>query len=463
MPCTPNAGNSNNARNVNTDGTLNNNNAYNGNRGVRPDLEEFATEYGEEPESREPQQRRAYPSRMGKHKIADVKASADGALTISGKEVFILHEDHTSLSDFERMADFNNLYAAYLDARKGKRWKLAVARFEVNVLENITYIHYMLTTKKYKLSPYNCFMVHEPKERLIMYNSFRDKIVQHSLCDNVLEPRLQKTFILDNYASQKGKGTHFGLGRLKKFMRDYYRHYGADGWVLKCDVKKYFYSIDHDILKSQIRRHIHDPDVLWLIDMIIDSTEGKGIPIGNHTSQWFAVLYLSGMDHFIKEQLRIKYYGRYMDDFYLIHHDKEYLKYCLSEILKYVEKLDLELNGKTSIFPLYQGIDFLGFRTYMTESGKVVQKIRRDSKNRIRRKLKKFRKLLDEGRIDFGNILASYTSWTGHAGHGNSHHLIRRMDELFYSLFSKELEGYHGKTNINVERWRRREIGQHEV
>ena len=163
----------------------------------------------------------------------------------------------------------------------------------------------MLSAHKYRLSPYNCFIVKEPKERLIMYNSFRDKIVQHSLCDNVLEPYLSKTFIYDNYASQKGKGTHFGLDRLKYFMSRYYRQNGADGWVLKCDIRKYFYSINHDVLKEQLRRLIKDRDVLWLLDMIIDSTEGPGIPIGNHTSQWFAVLYLSGMDHMIKERLGI--------------------------------------------------------------------------------------------------------------------------------------------------------------
>lgn len=366
-------------------------------------------------------------------------------------------------SDFAKLSDFNSLYAAYMDARKGKRWKYAVVRYEVNALENLMFLHYMLTSKKYRLSPYNRFMVHEPKERLIMYNSFRDKIVQHSLCDNVLEPRLKKTFVFDNYASQKGKGTHFGLDRLKMFMQRYYRQHGADGWVLKCDVRKYFYSLDHGVLKSQLRRLITDPDVLWLLDMIIDSTEGKGIPIGNHTSQWFAILYLSGMDHFIKERLGIKYYGRYMDDFYLIHHDKDYLQYCLKEIRRYVEDLGLELNNKTAVFPLSQGIDFLGFRTFMTDSGKIVQKIRRDSKNRIRRKLKKFRKLLDEGQIDFETILASYVSWKGHAEHGDSHHLIRQMEELFYRLFSKELEGYHGTANIEFARWRDREVAQHQV
>lgn len=297
-----------------------------------------------------------------------------------------------------------------------------------------------------------------------MYNSFRDKIVQHSLCDNVLEPYLSKTFIYDNYASQKGKGTHFGLDRLKYFMSRYYRQNGADGWVLKCDIRKYFYSINHDVLKEQLRRLIKDRDVLWLLDMIIDSTEGPGIPIGNHTSQWFAVLYLSGMDHMIKERLGIKMYGRYMDDFYLIHPDKDYLRYCLEEIKKYLVPLGLELNQKTAIFPLTQGIDFLGFRTYLTDTGKVVRKVRRESKNRIRRKLKKYRHLLDEGRIDFETILQSYSSWTGHAEHGNSYHLIRKTDDLFFNLFKNELEGLtYGKITIRFARWKRRQVDEHEI
>ena len=232
---------------------------------------------------------------------------------------------------------------------------------------------------------------------------------------------------------------------------------------MKCDISKYFYRINHDVLKSQLRRVVHDPDVLWLLDLIIDSTEGPGIPIGNHTSQWFAILYLSGMDHMIKERLGIKFYGRYMDDFYLIHPDKEYLLYCLEEIRKFLVPLGLELNHKTAVFPLSQGIDFLGFRTYMTDSGKVVRKLRRESKNRIRRKLKKFRHLLDEGRITFETVVQSYSSWIGHAAHGNSYHLIRNTDELFYDLFRKEMGEYHVKTTVDDSRRRDREVGQHEV
>lgn len=340
------------------------------------------------------------------------------------------------MSDFEKIYDFESLYRAYRKARRGKRWKEAAAKFEINMLEALHLLSIMLKQKTYTPAPYHTFLIYEPKQRVVMTNSYKDKVVQHALCDEVLEPSLSKAFIFDNYASQPNKGTHFGLARMEKFMREYYRHHGADGWILKGDISKYFYSIRHDILKEQIRRYVHDPDVLWLVDMIVDSTEGVGIPIGNQSSQIFALLYLSGMDHFVKEQLRIKYYGRYMDDFYLIHPDKEYLKYCLTQITKLVEALGLKLNNKTQIMPLSQGIDFLGFHTYLLPSGKVIRKLRRRSKNNVRRKLKKMKPLVEAGKIPASAPAQSYQSWRGHASKGNCHHLIRNMDAYYKSLYT---------------------------
>lgn len=209
------------------------------------------------------------------------------------------------VSDFQRVYDFGNLYAAFLKARKGKRGKPSVAKFEANLLEALSLLSELLKNKTYTMSQYFVFKVYEPKERVVMTNAFKDKVVQYSLCDNVLEPAFSKSFIRDNYASQRGRGTHDGLYRLEEFMRSYYfsrkaqaeresREEGlprlspaeyADGWVLKCDVSKYFYSIRHEPLKRMVRRFITDPDVLWLIDLIIDSTPDPGIPIGNQTSQ----------------------------------------------------------------------------------------------------------------------------------------------------------------------------------
>lgn len=343
--------------------------------------------------------------------------------------------------DFEKVYSFEALYRAYKKARKGKRWKEAAAKFEVNLLEAINLLSTMLKTKTYKLSPYNVFKVYEPKERIVMSNSYKDKVVQHSLCDNVLEPVLTKGFIYDNYASQKNKGTHFGLDRLREFMRSFYRQNGVDGWVLKGDVTKYFYSIQHDILKQQIRRKITDANTLWLVDMIIDSTEGNvGLPIGNQSSQLFALLYLDNLDHFIKEKLGIKYYGRYMDDFYLIHKDKAYLQECRKQIEAKAAELGLTLNNKTQLLPLKNGIDFLGFHTYLTESGKVIRKVRHRSKNNVRRKLKKFKGLVDGGKMTQAQVVCSYQSWKGHASKGNSYHLIRNMDDYYNKLFKEDKE-----------------------
>lgn len=344
------------------------------------------------------------------------------------------------MQEYEKIFDFRNLYNAYRKARKGKRWKEAAVKFEINLLEAIALLKKQIRTKTYTLSKYNVFKVYEPKERLVMSNSYKDKVVQHSLCDNVLEPLLTKSFIYDNYASQVGKGTDLGLNRLKYFMEHYYRiNKTADGWVLKCDIRKYFYNINHNKLKQLLRKHISCQDTLWLLDMIIDSTEGNvGIPIGNQSSQLFALLYLNGLDHFIKEKLGIKFYGRYMDDFYLIHKNKEYLKYCRKEITAYVTELGLELNSKTCISPLKNGIDFLGFHTYLTESGKVIRKVRQSSKNNMRRRLKKFKKLHSEHRLPMKRIECSYKSWVGHTKRGNCYHLIKQMNELYKNLFNKE-------------------------
>lgn len=146
------------------------------------------------------------------------------------------------------------------------------------------------------------------------------------------------------------------------------------------------------------------------------------------------LLYLDGLDHFVKEKLGIKYYGRYMDDFFLIHHDKAYLQECRKQIEAFVQARGLSLNAKTNIFPLKHGVDFLGFHTYLTESGAVIRKVRRRSKNNMKRKLKKLAALHAAGRIDAKTVEQSYQSWRGHAEKGNSYHLIRRTDQYYNSL-----------------------------
>lgn len=216
-----------------------------------------------------------------------------------------------------------------------------VILYEMRLSEHIERLSYHLKGHTYRIQGYRKFRIYDPKEREIQALCYGDRIVQHSLCDNVLGPYLEKHLIYDNSACRKGKGTHFSLDRLTGFLREYNRKYGEKGYILKCDVRKYFNFIDHTVLKEKISRMALSEDVRWLLGTIVDSYEcepGKGLPMGNQTSQWFALYYLDGLDRLIKEKLRIKYYTRYMDDMILIHPDKNYLKECLHEMEIYLTK-----------------------------------------------------------------------------------------------------------------------------
>lgn len=339
--------------------------------------------------------------------------------------------------DYKQLFDFEEVYNGYLYTRKGKRGKQCVKRFELYALENTLNIHRDLTDRTYKLDPYHSFYVHEPKKRLIQAPSFRDRVMQRVLCKSVLEPVVNKHLIYDTYACRTGKGTHAGLYRLEDFMRRYYRKHGRDGYIIKGDIAKYFYSISHDILKDRLYPLTEPYDIEWLLDMIIDSTDNPGLPLGNQSSQWFANFYLSSFDHYCKEVLGLKYYIRYMDDFVAIVESKEQAKFILDLMERYLwDELRLKTNKKTQHFPIKNGVDFLGFHTYITESGKVYRKIRKDSKERVKRKLKKLKRLYQEGKVSEETIKLIYDSWRGHAGHGDTHGLFWVTDRLYADIFN---------------------------
>lgn len=344
------------------------------------------------------------------------------------------------MTDFEKVVDFKNMYAAYRKSKSGKGYKKSSAKFGIMALDGINTLIGQLKDKTYKVSAYQEFTVYEPKERIIKTTSFKDKVVQHSLCDNVLFPKLQEIFIYDNCAGQKGKGTLFGLNRLGEQMKEFYTRYGFDGYILKCDVSKFFYSIPHKQLKDIVSYYFSsDPDVCWLCNLFIDSTEGTGIPLGNQINQGFALLYLDGMDKLIKYHLGIEFYGRYMDDFYLIHRDKEYLKYCLEVIKEYLTTLELTLNGKTQIFPFKNGVNYLGFHTYITANGKVIRKLKNQNKRNVQRRYLKMAKLVTEGKLSIDKFNASYNSCKNHMSHGNCYKLIKSMDEKIGKILNREV------------------------
>ena len=340
------------------------------------------------------------------------------------------------MTDFEKVIDFQNMYRAYRKSKSGKGFKKSSARFSTVALDGVNSLIEQLKNKTYKISDYTEFKVYEPKERTIMTTSFKDKVVQHSLCDNVILPRLAKVFIYDNCAGQKGKGTLFGLDRLAEHMKSFYKKYGLSGYILKCDITKFFYNISHEQLKDIVEYWFgYDKDVCWLCNLFIDSTEGKGIPLGNQINQGLALLYLDGMDKLITRELGIEYYGRYMDDFYLIHWDKGYLKYCREIITEFLETLDLTLNNKTQIFPFKNGVNYLGFHTYITDKGKVIRKLKNQNKRNAQKKFMRMAKLIADGRLPSEKFDSSYNAWKNHISHGDCYRLGKSMDERIGKIY----------------------------
>lgn len=289
------------------------------------------------------------------------------------------------MTNLEKIASFENLYQAHRKCRLGKQGEKVVIQFEMNLSFELTRLENELKNYSYRLGGYHEFVIHDPKERLIQALGYRDRVVQHSLCDNVLQPILEPRLIYDNSACRLEKGTHFSMKRLQQFFYKHYKRNGTQGYILKFDIKKYFDSIDHEILFSQMVKVFgKDRELIGLIKMIINSfsvSEGKGLPMGNQSSQWFGIYYLNGLDHYIKECLRIKFYTRYMDDGILIHEDKQYLQMCLKKMNTYIsQNLRLQFNEKTQIVPISQGVDYLGFHFFMTDTGKVVKRLRLSAK-----------------------------------------------------------------------------------
>jgi RNA-directed DNA polymerase len=329
---------------------------------------------------------------------------------------------------FEEFCSFDNLYLASQKAQKGKKYKYATAAFNFEIEKNLLKIQKKLLEHNYQFGNYASFYVHDPKKRYISAAPYEDRVVHHAIC-NILEPIFEKVFIYDIYANRKNKGTHKAVQRYIKFCR-------LNKYVLKCDIKKYFQSIDKAILFSLIEAKIKDKKFLAVLKKVIDSftfpgSSTQGIPLGNLTSQIFANIYLNKMDHFIKEQLGCCYYLRYVDDFVIFDNAKDRLHLLKKEIQKFLEEYKLELHTKkTQVRKVSEGIKFLGYRIWPD-----YLLVNKENVKRFKRKLKKFQKLYREDKISFQEIKQSVLSWIAHAKWANSY-LLRK--EIFdYYVFSR--------------------------
>ena len=353
--------------------------------------------------------------------------------------------------DFYQVISRNAFSRAAKDAAKGVKYKASVQRFMLRRLTNIAAINKNLMYHRDIRKGFICFVLMERgKLRKIMSVHFSERVPQKSLNQNALIPVLTRSLIHDNGASQKGKGTGFAIKRLVMHLRWHYRRFGNEGYVLLVDFSDYFGTIDHGIAKQIIAKAFDDPGIIWLANLFIDAyyefnvkfkklpeeDAHKGLGLGSEINQTIAITVPNPVDHYIKEKLGIKCYGRYMDDFYLIHESKEYLIYCLGEIKRICSALKITVNEKkTGVVKLSHGFTFLKTKIYLTDTGKVIRKPCHKAIVQERRKLKKQKKLLDAGIMTFDDVRCSYSSWKGSMKYRNARKTVHSMDKLYDSLF----------------------------
>ena len=338
----------------------------------------------------------------------------------------------------EEVCSFSNLHKALCICSVNVRWKDSVMRFSQHSLSTVMALKESLDDGTYKLSPYTNFVIHEPKTRLITSTRFKDRIFQRSLCDNYVYKELTKDFLPTNFACQVDKGTDRARECLKSFMRQFHSSNKLNGFYLKVDLHDYFGSTTHTVAKAAVSKRVPDKWARDELFKIIDSFNpgtGKGIGLGSQVSQLIQLAVLDDLDHFIVEQLGIKYYLRYMDDFILLHPSQKYLKECLARIKLELDKLELTINEKkTMIQPLKHPIKFLGFSFLLHPTGRVTCKLLPKNYKAEKRKLRKLVKLIDDGALTLNQVNECFKSWWAHANKTDSRGMRLRMRSYYQSL-----------------------------
>ena len=319
---------------------------------------------------------------------------------------------------------------AWQEFRQGKRNKFDVQKFEYNLEDNIFQLHQELKVKTYQHSHYTSFYIQDPKLRHIHKANVRDRVLHHAVF-RILCPIFDKSFIFDSYSCRLKKGTHKAVNRFQEFARKVSKKNTKNCFILKCDIKKFFDSIDHNVLISLIQKKIKENDAIWLIRKIIGSftnSPNKGLPLGNITSQLFANIYLNELDQFIKHKLRIKYLIRYCDDFVILSNNKEYLERLIITINDFLKgKLKLLLHSdKISIRKYHQGVDFLGYVSFPCH-----RILRTKTKRRMFRKIEQRINELKENKISEEFFNQTIQSYSGILKHCNSYKTQKELEKQF--------------------------------
>jgi retron-type reverse transcriptase len=328
-----------------------------------------------------------------------------------------------------QVTDFANLHAAYRKARLGKSQRRGVAEFALNLESELLSLQDELREGSYQPGAYRLFTVYERKPRLIAAAPFRDRVVHHAVM-NVIEPLIDRRFIDDCYACRRGRGVHAAVDRYQGWSRQY-------RYAMKLDVKRYFPSIDHDVLKASLSRHIKDAQLLGLMNRIIDTAPDnrddaltyypgddlfsplqrrRGIPIGNLTSQFFANIYLNSFDHWVREALRVPGYLRYVDDMVFLDNDKAHLHEIRRQVEEKLAALRLRIHpDKIQVVPTGTGLDLLGYRVFPS-----LRRLRNDNGRRFAHKLRRYARAYRHGVMDWPAVNARVQSWIGHAAQADT-------------------------------------------
>ena len=350
---------------------------------------------------------------------------------------------------YKKLCSTESLVSAYTKAKRGKAKKQAFIEFDKNAEQNLKQLQEELINMTYNTRSLKRFIVRDPKTRTIHASAFRDRIVHHMLV-NILEPIFERIFIYDSYASRRDKGTHLAIERFDAFKRKISRNgrlvrqksggskNQVQGYVLKSDISRYFDNVDHKTLLNIIKRKVKDGKIIWLVQKVLNNfdipVKGKGMPLGNYTSQFFANVYLNDLDYFVKHELKAKYYIRYVDDMVILHRSKKRLEYFKKKIINFLEGMKLELHpNKSEIISLQKGITFLGYRIFYKH--KILRKRNRKY---FLKKFDKYLNLYNEEVISDEQLIAKLQGWFGYAQWANTYLLRKRLIEKTAELFKRK-------------------------
>ncbi|MBR9682312.1 MAG: hypothetical protein GOV02_01430 [Candidatus Aenigmarchaeota archaeon] len=344
---------------------------------------------------------------------------------------------------YKKLCSMENLRIAFRKAKKGKSSKWYVKKFENDLDNELLRLKHELETRTYFPRSLKRFVLRDPKTRVIHASNFRDRVIHHSIC-NIIEPIFDKVFIYDSYANRKKKGSLAAIQRFDVFQRKLSQNgrlvkNAMDnnmiiGYVLKADVKHYFDTVNHEVLMDIIRKKITDENVLKLIRTILNvnsNYSGKGMPIGNLTSQFFANLYLNELDYFVKHELRVRYYIRYVDDFVILDRDRQTLSDYRRKISNFLNnKLKIELHEeKSQVYSLHKGIGFLGFRMFY-----YYRLLCKKNIKRMESRLRRFKRLYENNEISYEKIVESIEGWRAYAIWANTQNIRNRINEYISNL-----------------------------